>query len=151
MFFPNQQRPYNQQLMSDDFWFPSRHQQPIPRGNNLTNMVQKILRPNSNVTNVTTRGVEGISRTLNGVQQVLRVVDTAAPIVKQYGPIVRNIPAMYRMMKAFKNMESTDEELLESDESGSGHSLESTSLDEYESSIKSSPRRKGESTPKLFI
>src|SRR5690625_3100986 len=69
-----------------------------PSRNNIQSKVQPLV----------TKGVGGLSKTLNNVQQVLNVVQSTTPIVQQYGPMVKNIPAMYKMIKAFKDLESTD-------------------------------------------
>ncbi|GGA61771.1 VrrA/YqfQ family protein [Ornithinibacillus halotolerans] len=146
MLFP-QERRYRNQMPRNDFMFPNRANRQMPqRNNHITGMLQQFMGQHQNMGQMASRGVEGLSKTLNGVQQVLRVVDTAAPIVKQYGPLVRNLPAMYRLMKAFKSMETTEEE------STSLESLESlTSSTESEEEILIDRTKDGQSRPKLFI
>ena len=147
VFPPNRQSRHS--MPRNDFMFPNQGYRQMPaRNNHITGFLQQFIGHNQNIGQMTSRGVEGIAKTLNGVQQVLRVVDTAAPIVKQYGPLVRNLPAMYRMMKAFKDMESTEQQ----EES---NVLESITQDSLPSSNdEQSPVKRtgtGQSTPKLFI
>ncbi|WP_053071844.1 VrrA/YqfQ family protein [Ornithinibacillus contaminans] len=152
MIFPNRQQPPMNNFIrpNNNFSFPGRSYQPLPARNNIVSMVQQFLSPNTNVTQVATKGVEGISRTLNGVQQVLRVVDTAAPMVKQYGPLVRNLPAMYRMMKAFKDIDTENEDSeIESETAESVDNSPNAIYEQDERPIRRSGQ--GQSTPKLFI
>lgn len=105
-----------------------------PSRNNLQSKVQPLV----------SKGVGGISKTLNNVQQVLNVVQSTTPIVQQYGPMVKNIPAMYRMMKAFKEVESTDQDTTEVKGSNTPH------VEKENQPIKPT-NNSGKSKPKLFI
>ncbi|WP_240507984.1 YqfQ family protein [Virgibacillus indicus] len=141
-FNPRQMNHGPNQFMSPNQGFSRQ----VKRGNNLQTMLQQFTQPES-AANLASRGAGGLSKTLTNVQQVLKMVESTAPIVQQYGPMVKNLPAMYRMMKAFKEMESTNDDNDDTDE-GSVNDLNMESVSDNHHAIKSSD---GESKPKLFI
>lgn len=160
-----QTRQFNQPMNYGRFEQP--HQIPAQRFNGfqqdyLPAAIQNTSSVKSSISNLATKGVGGLSKTLTNVQQVLKVIESTAPLIEQYGPMVKNLPAMYRMLKTFKEFENMDdtpendalpepessEELVESEApiEKSIPSVESDNIIEYKR-----PRKDGQSTPKLFI
>lgn len=145
--------------INNRFQSPTQHYHPTQGSRNVLNQI-KHAKPA--LTEMASKGIGGISKTLTNVQQVLKVVETTAPLVQQYGPFVKNLPAMLKMLKAFNESDSQieSEHLNESVDlnqeiksteyispekefdSGNDENIESKSEDiEY----------RGQSTPKLFI
>src|SRR5690625_3123067 len=121
-------RPSNQ--------IPPGHRPLRPMGNNLPaptqgagNIIEQFKQAKPALTDIASKGIGGMSKTLNNVQQVLRVVETTAPLIRQYGPLVKNLPAMLKMMKA----------LYDADNFETGDSLESGELNQEVSSDAISP------------
>src|SRR5690625_906653 len=91
---------------------PHYIQNPQDTGNILTRFNQA----KPALTEMATKGIGGMSKTLNNIQQVLKVVETTAPLIQQYGPLVKNLPVMLKMIKALnetniENNESMNESI----------------------------------------
>ncbi len=107
------------------------------------------------------KGIDGFSGILDNVQQVLKIVDTTTPLIKEYGPMIKNLPAMYRMVKAFKEVDSMDDETekdidVSKDKDSVVHENEKDSIEQSENVPKetvgeTSRKSNGVSTPKLYI
>src|SRR5699024_2589699 len=87
-------------------------QNPQDTGNILTRLNQA----KPALTEISTKGIGGISKTLNNIQQELKVVETTTTLIQQYGPMVKNLPAMLKMIKALnetniENNESMNESI----------------------------------------
>lgn len=144
--------------------FEQPHQIPVQRFNGfqqdfLPAVTQNTSSVKSSISNLATKGVGGLSKTLTNVQQVLKVIESTAPLVEQYGPMVKNLPAMYRMLKTFKEFENMDDSpendlLPESESSEAPEESIEKSIPSVESDNiieQKRPRKDGQSTPKLFI
>lgn len=101
------------------------------------------------------KGIDSISKTLDGVQQVLNMVQSTAPLIQEYGPMVKNLPAMYRMAKAFKDIQSEDDDKQETDaastpDEGAEKSKETENpAPPVSRDVKQ--EQKGPSRPKLYV
>ncbi|HEX6593512.1 MAG TPA: VrrA/YqfQ family protein [Bacillota bacterium] len=163
MVFPSpSHRP--RQMYPSKISMPSQHmfnrQQPFHPPSHPTNPIQHIIQsfttPNTSMTNLATKGIGGLSKTLNHVQQALKMAETITPMVKQYGPMVKNLPAMFKMLKALKDYESSegDSERNHSELESSNESLEAS--EEIKQPLQddrplNTPAKTGESVPKLYI
>jgi hypothetical protein len=133
----------------DNMIFPPGHQRrhSNPLGKNMR--TRNTLQPPSkfNVKSIGSSSVGGITKTLDSVQQVLNMVQSSAPFIQEYGPMIKNLPAMYRMMKAFKEIESSDDDVKQTEDTEENNNKE-TVISEYQP-----PKTKsiGESKPKLYI
>jgi len=152
-------RPSNQ--------IPPGHRPLRPMSNNLPastqgtgNIIEQFKQAKPALTDIASKGIGGMSKTLNNVQQVLRVVETTAPLIRQYGPLVKNLPAMLKMMKALNdadNFETGDS--LESGELNQEVSSDAISPDIEIDNLKNESNKQeqsktstlGQSKPKLFI
>lgn len=146
MLFPTQS-PRN---TANNSMFPNRslnNSNPTSSNNILQNLFK-----NQSTAGLVNKGVGGLSNTLNNVQQVLKMVETTTPLVQEYGPMVKNLPAMYKMMKAFKDIESTDDNKEikkdQTEEEDITGNKENTIDDKEDFNLK---KDSGESIPKLFI
>lgn len=125
-----------------------------PNRNNAPGILQRFIQPQSGGgVDLASKGAGGLSKTLNNVQQVLKVVQSSAPMIQEYGPMVKNLPAMYRMMKAFKDVESTDnEDKSENNAASNPQHKKSKGTNATINNDDLKPKEvEGQSTPKLFI
>lgn len=138
---PRNSYPDHRQLPANNQLLPNQRLNAPANRNNIKSFLQ-----NQSTAGLVNKGMGGLSSTLNNVQQVLNVVQSTAPIVQEYGPMVKNLPAMYRMMKAFKEIDSSDDN-LEKDQNHSSEKENITSNDK----ISETKKDNGLSKPKLFI
>ncbi|WP_176330229.1 VrrA/YqfQ family protein [Oceanobacillus rekensis] len=129
--------------------FPPGHQRqyPNPMERNMRNKRTTMKPSNFNTKSIGSSSVGGITKTLDNVQQVLNMVQSSAPFIQEYGPMIKNLPAMYRMMKAFKEIESSEDDTKQIADSDEKNKTEPV-IPEYQPTKTKSI---GESKPKLYI
>lgn len=132
---------------------PHYIQNPQDTGNILTRFNQA----KPALTEMATKGIGGMSKTLNNIQQVLKVVETTAPLIQQYGPLVKNLPVMLKMIKALNetdidNIESMNESIdLQEENLKENVTSNNHLVNNKEENEQSNIAMTGISEPKLFI
>lgn len=129
--------------------FPPRKQQQFqnPLERNRSARRGTIQSARFNKKSIGSNSVGGITKTLDSVQQVLNMVQSSAPFIQEYGPMIKNLPAMYRMMKAFKDIESSEDDTNQIAYKEDDVNTEPV-IPEYQPPKTESS---GESKPKLYI
>lgn len=137
---------------------PNQSMYPRPNGsrggiqrsnpNKMQGLMQRFMPTSAGLDTASRGAAGGLSNTLTNVQQVLKVVQSASPMIQEYGPMVKNLPAMYRMIKAFKDVESSNEE-DKGDQTN--QTLNKKSTESTEKTASELSKITGKSTPKLFI
>lgn len=163
MVFPP--RPRNQIYRTNHYQPMRSHvQSSLPSFNQVRetgNVIDRFNQAKPALTEIASKGIGGMSKTLTNIQQVLKVVETTAPLVQQYGPLVKNLPMMLKMLKAFNEADDVDASELADDpisieqEGEVAKAPSKENLNHLNSEVSTSempePLSQGQSTPKLFI
>ncbi|WLV25928.1 VrrA/YqfQ family protein [Aciduricibacillus chroicocephali] len=103
--------------------------------------------------NISKPSSDGIMGHLDKIQQFVNAVERTAPYIEEYGPFIKNLPQMYRMIKAFKSLETEEQDSSASD--GESQKAETTNKGEEEihEAVEDEQNipKDGTSKPRLFI
>ena len=89
-----------------------------------------------------------LSSVINNTQRVLQAAEQIGPMVQQYGPMVKNIPSMWKLYQAMKSS-GDDTEKASTEKVVSEKVVVDVESDEVPK--KTARKKKGSSSPKLYV